>query len=491
MVANYFSLRNFSFLPEYGAQYTREFISSRGVIKIQETDTEINIGLVEGYDSNLVQYLEGFHIPKKAFFHVITKADFAEYIGGTTEVSMHGESKISECGIIDIETVNQDAPVVNIINSMCIEAIRLGASDIHIESMRENVLIRYRIDGLLRVVKKLDKEIFSTISNRIKIMADLNSMEKRLPQDGRLTLKISGTTIDIRVSTIPISNGESIVLRLFNKSSETMTVDTLGFSQCDFNMICDSIKRPNGLILLTGPTGSGKTTTLHALLQTLPHEDLKIITIEDPVEHVISGVNQIQINTEINLGFDTMLRRVLRQDPNVIMVGEIRDTDTAEIALRSALTGHLILSTLHTNDSISVITRLSNMGIEPYLIAAVLKYSVAQRLVRKVCPSCTEKVSMPKKIRDLCDRYGIIGKTMNESKGCPACNYTGFRGRTVVAEVFEVTQSIEHMISSGEKTGDILKHAIKAGMKTMAYDALIKLSQGVTTYPEIQREVLL
>jgi len=488
---NYYSLRNFSFLPDFGAQYPREFISTTGALKIRETDTEIYVGLVEGSDQSLVQYLEGFHLPKTVFFHTITKADFAEYIGGTTEVSLQGESARSEDRIIDIDTVKQDAPVVNIINSICIEAIRLGASDIHIESMRENVVIRYRIDGLLRVVKKLDNQLFTTISNRIKIMADLNSMEKRLPQDGRITLRIGDNTIDIRVSTIPISNGESIVLRLFNKSSESMTIEMLGFSEGDYNVICDSVKRPFGLILLTGPTGSGKTTTLHALLQTLPRTDLKIITIEDPVEHVISGVNQIQVNNEINLGFDTMLRRVLRQDPNVIMVGEIRDKETAEIALRSALTGHLILSTLHTNDSVSVITRLSNMGVEPYLIAAVLKYSVAQRLVRKICPLCAEEVPMPKKIQEMCARYGIPGKTLKKSKGCPACNYTGYKGRTVVAEVFEVTQVVEDMIANGEKAGDILKQATKSGMKTMAHDALMKLTQGITTLSEIQREVLL
>jgi general secretion pathway protein E/type IV pilus assembly protein PilB len=491
MAGNYYSLRNFSFLPDFGAQYTREFISTTGALKIRETDKEIYVGLVEGSDQSLVRYLEGFHLPKTVFFHTITKADFAEYIGGTTEVSLQGESARPEDRIIDIDTVKQDAPVVNIINSICIEAIRLGASDIHIESMREHVVIRYRIDGLLRVVKKLDNQLFTTISNRIKIMADLNSMEKRLPQDGRITLRIGDNTIDIRVSTIPISNGESIVLRLFNKSSESMTIEMLGFNEGDYRIICDSVKRPYGLILLTGPTGSGKTTTLHALLQTLPRTDLKIITIEDPVEHVISGVNQIQVNNEINLGFDTMLRRVLRQDPNVIMVGEIRDKETAEIALRSALTGHLILSTLHTNDSVSVITRLSNMGVEPYLIAAVLKYSVAQRLVRKVCPLCAEEIPMPKKILEMCGRYGIQGKSLKDAKGCPACNYTGYKGRTVVAEVFEVTQAVEDMIANGEKTGDILKQATKFGMKTMAYDALMKLTQGITTLSEIRREVLL
>jgi general secretion pathway protein E/type IV pilus assembly protein PilB len=493
--ATLLSLRDFSFASQFGSQYPREFICVTGAVKLAESETSVDVGLVEGTEQKTKNYLAGFHLPKATRFFLITKVDFAEYIGGTTE--SRGENERSERGVlaagnvIAIDTVRQDAPVINIINSICIEAIRIGASDIHIESMRDCVDVRYRIDGSLRVFKKLDSGIFPALSNRVKIMADMNSMEKRMPQDGRITLRVGEATIDLRVSTMPISNGESIVLRIFNQSSEAMTIDRLGFNERDYSMIRESVRRPFGLILLTGPTGCGKTTTLHALLQTLPRKDLKIITIEDPVEHAIVGINQVQVNNEIGLGFDMMLRRVLRQDPNVIMVGEIRDRETADISLRSALTGHLILSTLHTNDSVSVITRLVNMGIEPYLIAAVLKCSVAQRLVRVLCPSCAKEAVMPRGIRSACERLGIPATVLKVPQGCPDCGNSGFRGRTIVSEVFEITGKIESMIAGGATIAHMRECATRNGMTPMAHDALSKLASGVTSLEEIRREVFL
>ena len=383
------------------------------------------------------------------------------------------------------------APVVNIINAICIEAIRLESSDIHIEAHADSVHIRYRIDGVLRSVKKIDKSVFLTISNRVKIMANLNPLEQRLPQDGRMSVSIEKSTIDLRVSIIPVANGESIVLRIFNTSAKLRTLDELGFYPHDLDAIKTAVKQPFGLILLTGPTGSGKTTTLHALIASLPIPELKIITIEDPVEQLIPGVNQVQVNDEINLSFDGMLRRVLRQDPNVIMVGEIRDTPTAELALRSALTGHLILSTLHTNDSVSVITRLENMGLDPYLIAAVLRCSVAQRLVRKVCPLCRKKVSINKQVKSLLLKYKVTGDVMYESEGCPDCEYTGYKGRTVIGEVFTMNKNIEEMIASRKPLADIARYAAAhTGMGSMAKNALQKTVDGITTLREIEREVL-
>lgn len=486
------SLKNFKFNSAFGEQYGREFISHRGAVKINETADEVHIAISDGSDTRLRHDLEIFHTPKKTVFFGISKAELATFIGETTDIDpARANARREKEHSIALDAISEGAPVVNIINAICIEAIRLESSDIHIEAQADSVHIRYRIDGVLRTVKKIDKSIFYTISNRVKIMANLNPMEQRLPQDGRMSVTVENNTIDLRVSIIPVANGESIVLRIFNTTTKLLTLDELGFSPRDLNAIKNAALAPFGLILLTGPTGSGKTTTLQALIASLPIPELKIITIEDPVEQLIHGVNQVQVNDAINLSFDGMLRRVLRQDPNVIMVGEIRDTATAELALRSALTGHLILSTLHTNDSVSVITRLENMGLEPYLIAAVLRCSVAQRLVRKVCQSCRKKVSINARTRSLMTKYKVAGNSMYESAGCPDCEYTGYKGRTVISEVFTMDKTIEEMITDRLPAAKIAQYAAERnGMSAIAKNALQKAASGVTTMREIEREVL-
>jgi len=486
------SLKNFQFNSAFGEQYGREFISRRGAVKIRETADEVHIAIADGGDAQVRHDLENFHISKKTVFFSISKAELATFIGESSAIEPAATSVAREKErYIALDAITEGAPVVNIINAICIEAIRLESSDIHIEAHEDSVHIRYRIDGVLRTVKKIDKSVFVTISNRVKIMANLNPMEQRLPQDGRMSVTIDNRTIDLRVSVIPIANGESIVLRIFNASYKPLSLDELGFYPHDLDAIKSTVRQPFGLILLTGPTGSGKTTTLHALITCLPIHELKIITIEDPVEQLIPGVNQVQTNDGINLSFDSMLRRLLRQDPNVIMVGEIRDNTTAELALRSALTGHLILSTLHTNDSVSVITRLENMGIEPYLIAAVLRCSVAQRLVRKVCPSCRQKTAVTKQARSLLAKYGVSGNSMYTSAGCPSCEYTGYKGRTVITEVFTVDKAIEEMIAERRPVAEITQYAAShAGMGSLAKDALQKVADGITTLDEVEREVL-
>jgi len=485
----FISLKENIFDLDESKQYPREFISNMGAIKISEDEESVSVALVEGSSQNTYDYIEGFHLPKKIKFYNVTKSDFASFIGNTTNVEAK-ESVSKKEEKFNLDDIAYDAPIVNIINSICIEAIRLSASDIHIECQNNYMRIRYRIDGILKTVKKMDIELFYSISNRIKIMANMNTMEQRLPQDGRLTVSVEGITVDLRVSTVPVTRGESIVLRLFNKSTEILSLDEIGFSKPDLEKIKKYTKYPHGLILLTGPTGSGKSTTLHALIGTMPADELKIITIEDPVEQIIPGVNQVQINEEIDLTFDGMLRRVLRQDPNVIMVGEIRDTVTAELALRSSLTGHLILSTLHTNDSISVISRLCDMGLEPYLIAAVLRCSVAQRLVRKLCKKCIKSHKASKRVKQLYQRYDIKSNAIFMAEGCPECNYAGYKGRTIVAEVFQVDTEIERMISLQRPMTEIKKYAIKNHMQPIAFDALQKVSEGITSFEEVEREVL-
>jgi len=486
------SLKDFQFNSAFGEQYPREFISYRGAVKIKETADEVHIAVAGGGDTQLRNELENHHNSKKVVFFSISKAELATFIGETTAIDpAHAHAKQENERFIALDSIAESSPVENIIKAICIEAIRVESSDIHIEAQADSVHIRYRIDGVLRTVKKIDKSAFLTISNLVKIMANLNTLERRLPQDGRMSVTIGNNAIDLRVSVIPIANGESIVLRIFNSTTKLLALDELGFHPQDLNAIKTAVLQPFGLILLTGPTGSGKTTTLHALIASLPVPELKIITIEDPVEQLIPGVNQVQINDEINLSFDSMLRRVLRQDPNVIMVGEIRDAATAELALRSALTGHLILSTLHTNDSVSVITRLENMGLEPYLIAAVLKCSAAQRLVRKICPSCGKKVPVNKQARSLLLKYKIDADFMHESPGCSSCDGTGYKGRTTISEVFTTDKTVEEMIISRQPVSKIADYAAKhAGMRSMAKNALQKAVDGITTLHEVEREVL-
>ena len=486
------TLKDFQFNSAFGEQYTKEFISRQGAVKTSETENEVHIAITDGNNVQLCHDLENFHAPKKTVFFSISKAELATFIGEVSAiVPVQTSIKHDKEHSIALDSITEGAPVVNVINAICIEAIRLESSDIHIEAQSDAVHIRYRIDGVLRTIKKIDKSVFLTISNRVKIMANLNPLEQRLPQDGRMSVTIDNNTIDLRVSVIPVANGESIVLRIFNTSAKLLSIDELGFYQQDLDAIRNAVLHPFGLILLTGPTGSGKTTTLHALIASLPISELKIITIEDPVEQLIPGVNQVQVNDEINLSFDGMLRRVLRQDPNVIMVGEIRDTATAEIALRSALTGHLILSTLHTNDSISVITRLENMGLEPFLIATVLRCSVAQRLVRKVCLSCAKKVQLDRYAQSLMTKYNVTGDSMYESVGCPVCEYTGYKGRTIISEVFSMDKTIEEMIAARQPIAKISHYAANhTGMASMTKNALQKVVDGITTLNEVKREVL-
>ncbi|MDR2184323.1 MAG: GspE/PulE family protein [Treponema sp.] len=506
------SLKQFAFSSGCGGQYPREFIGRNGVVKLSEDDAEVRIAVVEGAGADLLEYLEGYHLPKRTIFSPVSKVEFAAYIGELAGLPAPGggikaphpaglenagadgtadPAKSAGEGTFTLEAVTGDAPVISIINAICIEAIGFEASDIHIEAQAGAVQVRCRIDGMLKVIKRLDKSFFPAISNRIKIMADMNTLERRLPQDGRMTVSAGDHNVDLRVSVIPTTGGESIVLRIFNKTAKLLRPDQLGFYPPDLERIKAGLRSPWGLLLLTGPTGSGKTTTLHALLGTLPVEEMNIIALEDPVEQIIPGINQVQINDAINLSFDSMLRRVLRQDPNVIMVGEIRDRATAELALRSALTGHLILSTLHTNDSVSVIPRLCNMGIEPYLVAAVLRCSVAQRLVRKLCPLCRKAVKAKPRIRTLLKKYHIGDASFFEPAGCGDCGYTGYRGRTIVGEVLTVDPVIEEMIAGGKSAVEIGRCAGRRGMEGMSRDALRKAAQGLTSIEEIEREVLL
>ena len=396
---------------------------------------------------------------------IVKESDFAEFIGNFVDKGFK-DSGIKEESYFNLEDISGDAPVVNVINAICLEAIRKKASDIHIQGTKDSVSVRLRMDGVLQTVRQLDRNILNPLVSRLKVMSGLNVMENRLCQDGRMSVQTAGKKLDFRVSIVPAVTGQNIVLRLFNTESEELPLDLLGFSEENLTEIRKALHLPYGMILATGPTGSGKTTTLHAMLKEMDKEHLKIVTIEDPVEKEIDGIEQIQVNDEIGLTFGSILRRILRQDPDVIMVGEIRDTETAELAVRSALTGHLILSTLHTNDSVSAVTRLRNLGIEPYLIAGVLRMSIAQRLVRKACPSCV-------------------------GTGCDDCDFTGYKGRTVVSEVFSVNENTSEMIERGNSDSEIRKYLLQGKFSTLQDSAKQKVKEGISTKEEMMREGLL
>ncbi len=467
-------------------------MAAQGAIKLRESASEIWIGIAPGFSSSIRESLSCFHRRKTVHFVDIDRADFAAYIGGQEATVSASEAALSGGDPeqrVEVDRPSSDAPLVNLLNSIIINGIRDGASDIHIEGLEDSVRVRYRIDGLLQTRKTLDKSLFSAISTRIKVMANLNVMETRLPQDGRISVEVDSARLDLRVSIVPTAMGGSIVLRLFNRSGGVLSLGELGFSSAQYGLIQKLIKMPYGLVLVTGPTGSGKTTTLNAMLRQISSDKIKVITIEDPVEYLIDGVNQIQTNEQIKLGFDSILRRVLRQDPDVIMVGEIRDSITARLAVRAAMTGHLVLSTLHTNSAVSVIPRLRNMGVEPYLVASVLRGVLAQRLVRRLCPSCAEKAAPDASELAFIRAAGASEGTLFRAAGCDACHGSGCRGRLLISEGFCMDDELDNLAAAGAKPADIAACLKIKGMVSMACDGIEKAYAGLTSIAELEREL--
>ncbi len=386
----------------------------------------------------------------------------------------------------DLLTSEEEAPAVKFINDILTLAVRARASDIHFEPFKDRMRVRIRIDGVLKTVRELPPSKVPSVVSRLKIMSNLDIAEKRLPQDGRIMVRIGGKEIDIRVSTLPTYFGERIVLRLLSKESVLYSTKELGLLPGDYEKFMKLIKTPHGIVLVTGPTGSGKTTTLYASLSEINSEGINIITVEDPVEYQLDGISQVQVKPDIGLTFVRALRSILRQDPDVIMIGEIRDTETAEIAIRSALTGHLVFSTLHTNDAPSSVTRLIDMGIEPFLVASSVVGVIAQRLVRKVCPYCKEAYTpSPEVLRDL-GIEGYSGKFF-KGTGCDYCMGTGYLGRTAIYEILEIDKEIRHLILTGKDSDEIKEFAVKRGMKTLKSDGAEKVKMGITTPEEVLR----
>jgi general secretion pathway protein E len=380
-----------------------------------------------------------------------------------------------------------EAPVVRLVNLLIENAITAEASDIHIEPFEDTLRIRYRIDGILYDQEAPPRRLQAAVTSRIKIMAEMNIAERRLPQDGRIRVNLHGARVDIRVSTIPTVHGESIVMRLLQRSSVFLPLDKLGFPADTLKHFDALIKRPHGIILVTGPTGSGKTTTLYGALDKINSPDRKIITVEDPVEYQLKGVNQIAVKPKIGLTFATGLRHIVRQDPDVILVGEIRDLETAEIAIQASLTGHLVFSTLHTNDAPAAITRLQDMGVEPYLVASVLEAVLAQRLVRRICMACRAPDTPSQADLDLLGVSAPSGTQLYRGKGCEDCRGTGYRGRMGIYELFPITEDARSLMLRRSSSRDIRQYAVSAGMVTLRFDGWRRACEGLTTVDEVLR----
>lgn len=509
-------LEHFDIEPEILKLITPEIAQKFLLIPIERTGSSLTVAMAD--PSNIfaldqIRFLTSYNVEPVVASEASIRSAIDRYYGGSKDMQLQSVmqeiEKVNEEAELEIDldeeelseqalaAAGKDAPVIRLVNAVFVDAIKKGASDIHVEPYEKDFRIRFRIDGLLYEQLRPPIKMKDGITSRIKLMAKLDIAEKRLPQDGRIktVMKIDGKVkeIDYRVSTVPTLFGEKVVLRLLDKEGLKLDLTKLGFEPESLEKFQRAISKPTGMILITGPTGSGKTNTLYSAIGQLNQPDKHILTAEDPVEFSISGCNQVQMKEDIGLTFASALRSFLRQDPNIILVGEIRDFETAEIAVKAALTGHLVMSTLHTNDAPSSISRLINMGIEPFLVGTAVQLIQAQRLVRRVCKDCKEEFSYPKKaLLDMgfTEEEAETVKIM-KGKGCPTCNGSGCKGRIALMEVLEMTDTIREMVLMGANALDLKKQAIAEGMITLRRSGLIKVMNGIVPIEEVLRETVL
>ena len=386
----------------------------------------------------------------------------------------------------DLLEQEDDAPIIRLINAILTEAVKTNASDVHIETFEKQLVVRFRVDGVLREIVQPKRALAPLLVSRIKVMAKLDIAEKRVPQDGRISLRVGGREVDIRVSTMPSANGERIVLRLLDKNAGRLTLDHLGMKERDLGAIKSIVARPHGIMLVTGPTGSGKTTTLYAALSQINDRSRNILTVEDPIEYNLPGIGQTQVNTKVDMTFARGLRAILRQDPDVVMIGEVRDLETAEIAVQASLTGHLVMSTLHTNSAVGSITRLMDMGVEPFLISSSLVGIIAQRLVRVLCVDCREPYQADESECKFLQAEPSDPPTIYRAKGCSECNHLGYRGRLGVYEIIEIDEKMRQLIHDRAGEMELEEYARTCGPSIHA-DGVNKILAGVTTIEEVIR----
>lgn len=462
-------------------EITENFIHERKIFPYLKNDKDIFVAMLNTNDINTIMHIKTKFkrrvIPREITleeFFLLTRKYFGVGAGMFNE-SNKGEIIFSKN--FDIDDTKESAEIIQFVNKILLDAYNKGATDIHLEPIKDDILLRYRIDGVLHNIPlpSTIKNVYLSVVSRIKIMAEMDIAEKRLPQDGRIKIKANKEETELRISVIPTVNGESIVIRVLANQKKEMELEKLGMSEDILSNFKSLIRKPNGIILVTGPTGSGKTTTLFSAIKEINNGQLKILTIEDPVEYQLDGVSQIQVKSDIGLNFASGLRAILRHDPDIIMIGEIRDIETAEIAVRSSLTGHLVFATLHTNDSINSVTRLIDMGIEPYLITSSLVGVLAQRLVRKICPYCKTSKEI-----DNGEKYWY-------GKGCDYCFYTGYKGRTSIHELYAIDDITKKDILKGKSNFEMKSHLLEAGWKDLKADGMEKAKLGITSIEEIMR----
>ncbi len=461
-----------------------------GVVPVVSDEESITVALSDpmGYDviDSLRYVLHGRDVQAVISPRSEIEAVMAKLYAADAPADVQTRDEMGYAG--DESSGDDSAPVVKLATMLITTAIKLKASDIHLEPMEKEFRVRYRIDGALRKMDSPPKRLQQAIISRIKIMSKMKISEKRIPQDGRIQITVNGKDLDLRVSTVPTNHGESIVMRVLDKSNLSLGLPQLGFLTDDQSTFERLIKLPDGVVLVTGPTGSGKTTTLYACLGQINTPDKKLITVEDPVEYQMSGINQVQVNKDVGLDFSAALRSILRQAPNIVMIGEIRDAETADIAMEAALTGHLVFSTLHTNDAPSAVTRLLDIGVKPFLVASALRAAMAQRLVRAICEKC--KTPYTPTERDL-KMLGAISKTIPETMytgaGCDKCGRSGYKGRKGIFEIFKVDDTIQRLIFDHAPATILRQRAREMGMRTLREDGMLKVASGMTSLHEVLR----
>jgi len=479
----YYDLANNSIPPEVANSITDEVARRYRAVPVYDDGYTLTVAIADPYDFETMDALP--HVLDRDVSFVVSTPDAIQQvlksIYGSTEIANAAESE-------DTAAADGDAPIIKLVINMLVEAFNHRASDIHIEPLETSVRVRYRVDGKLIEVANHPKKLLPAIIARLKVMSTSMSIaEKRLPQDGRIQIKVAGKDVDLRVSSVPSNHGESIVMRILDKSGLVLGLPELGFFSDDQSTFERLLALPDGIILVTGPTGSGKTTTLYGCLNVINRPDKKIITVEDPVEYEMAGINQVMVKADIGMTFSNALRAMLRQAPNIIMIGEIRDAETANIAINASLTGHLVFSTLHTNDAPSAVARLADIGIKRFLIASAVRAVLAQRLVRKLCPACKAPIDLSdKELRALrLDASRMTDATIFGPVGCEKCRKKGFRGRMGIFEIFEIDDEVRHLISAELSSSQLRKRAREMGMRSMREDGIRKVLAGLTSAQEV------
>ncbi len=483
-------LNQYAIEPELIQLVPKELAKRANLMPVRKDRNKLLVAMADPMDYFAIEELRmttGYQIETS----IAAKDDIYRTITKYYDLQESMDDALDDLTPTDLETENQitdeDSPIVRLVNQIIANGVAQRASDVHFDPQESELKIRYRVDGVLREERSLPKNMQNIIIARVKIMGNLNITENRIPQDGRIKSIVNFRPIDIRLSTLPTIYGEKIVMRILDLSRAVNDLDGLGFTHSNLLLFQTMLDKPNGIILITGPTGSGKSSTLYAGLNHLNNEEVNIITVEDPVEYQLQGVNQIQVRDEVGLTFAAGLRSILRQDPDIIMVGEIRDMETAQIAIRSSLTGHLVLSTLHTNNAIDSISRLTDMGVESYLLSSSLIGVMAQRLVRRICRDCAESREPYEHETKMFTQYALKISAITTGRGCPSCNQTGYRGRLAIHEILPIDDTIKAQIMSHSSPTEIREYARSQGFKTLLEDGLGKVVDGLTTMEEVLR----